>query len=492
MPIGPGQSDPMERDSRPCPGSAVRAPVPPAAGNGRPRTRVPWSLPVADAPDTLFDAVGVGIGPFNLSAAALLHPLPELRTRFYEREPEFQWHPGLLFPEATIQVSYLKDLVTLADPTSSFTFLSFLHATGRLYRFINAGFPRVNRREFNQYLRWVAASLPGLCFGRGVDEVRFEHDALVVYAGGERVRTRSVILGTGLVQAVPECARRHLGATVFHAYGFLHQEGSLAGKRVAVVGGGQTGAEVVSHLLADDRALPERVLWISRRANFLPLDESPFTNEMFTPGYSDYFFGLGAPERAGLLREQKLASDGISGELLDSIYRRLYLLELVEGRTGLCSLYPRRELEALDPCRGAWTLEVNGGADGARETLHADVVVLATGAEYRVPPCLAPLDGRIPRAGDELVVRDDFSVEWDGPPELRIYLQNGARHRRGVADPNLSLMAWRSARIVNSIAGRHVYDVEEAHPLVRWAALPPQPPTGGTLDEQHHGAGAPS
>jgi lysine N6-hydroxylase len=30
---------------------------------------------------------------------------------------------------------------------------------------------------------------------------------------------------------------------------------------------------------------------------------------------------------------------------------------------------------------------------------------------------------------------------------------------RGVADPNLSLMAWRSAIIVNSLVGRQVYDV---------------------------------
>jgi lysine N6-hydroxylase len=30
---------------------------------------------------------------------------------------------------------------------------------------------------------------------------------------------------------------------------------------------------------------------------------------------------------------------------------------------------------------------------------------------------------------------------------------------RGVADPNLSLMAWRSAVIANSLLGRAIYDV---------------------------------
>jgi lysine/ornithine N-monooxygenase len=52
-----------------------------------------------------FDAIGVGIGLFNLSLAALLAPT-SFHARFFERNADFQWHPGLLFPEATIQVSY--------------------------------------------------------------------------------------------------------------------------------------------------------------------------------------------------------------------------------------------------------------------------------------------------------------------------------------------------------------------------------------------------
>lgn len=36
-----------------------------------------------------------------------------------------------------MQVSFLKDLVTLRDPTSKFTFLNFMHKTGRLVDFFN-------------------------------------------------------------------------------------------------------------------------------------------------------------------------------------------------------------------------------------------------------------------------------------------------------------------------------------------------------------------
>ncbi|MEU1851316.1 hypothetical protein ABZ499_19070 [Streptomyces sp. NPDC019990] len=72
---------------------------------------------------------------------------------------------------------------------------------------------------------------------------------------------------------------------------------------------------------------------------------------------------------------------------------------------------------------------------------------------------MAPLDTRLRRDSGMLVVGDDFSVAWDGPAENRIYLQNGARHSWGVADPNLSLLAWRSAVILNSMLGETRYPV---------------------------------
>src|SRR5260370_41139756 len=102
----------------------------------------------AMAVDLTLDAVGVGVGPFNLSLAALLAPTG-FKARFFERSAAFQWHPGLLFPEATIQVSYLKDLVTLADPTSPESFTAFLSANKRRYLLINRTEARLRRQKFS-------------------------------------------------------------------------------------------------------------------------------------------------------------------------------------------------------------------------------------------------------------------------------------------------------------------------------------------------------
>src|SRR5688500_7813601 len=131
--------------------------------------------------------VGIGIGPSNLSLAALLPRAPELRGQFFERQPRFAWHDGLLLPGASMQTSLLKDLVTLVDPTSPYSFLAFLRAHKRLYRFIHCDFARVSRREFNQYLHWVSLQLPSLAFDRRVHEVRLRRGAFEVVLSGECV-----------------------------------------------------------------------------------------------------------------------------------------------------------------------------------------------------------------------------------------------------------------------------------------------------------------
>jgi lysine N6-hydroxylase len=406
--------------------------------------------------DLTLDAVGVGAGPFNLSLAALLAPTG-FNARFFDKSPEFEWHPGLLFPEATIQVSYLKDLVTLVDPASQYSFLAFLRAHKRLYRFINRSQP-VSRKEFNQYLQWVAGRLPNVEFAAEVREVAIDAEDFRIQVDNRAVRTKNIVLGTGLVPNIPEWASSHLGDHVFHSNDFLLHPVDAAGRVVAVVGGGQSGAEVVWHLLLDLAHLPAQLVWISHRSNFLPLDESPFTNELFNPGYSDYFFSLTPAQHDTLLAEQKLASDGISQGLLQRIYDRLYDLEFLEAGGRLVRLLPGCEVTGMEHTSAGCDLALRDRW-GATRTVRADVIVLGTGSSYALPEALQPLASRMSWNRDGFPVRADFSIEWDGPPELRIYAQDAARHMRGVADPNLSLMAWRSAIIANSLLGRQVYDV---------------------------------
>jgi len=86
------------------------------------------------------DMAGIGIGPANLSLAALAQPKPSISAAFFERSSEFQWHAGMMVPEAKLQVHYLKDLVSLVDPSNPLSFLAYLAQKKQLLSFINAHF----------------------------------------------------------------------------------------------------------------------------------------------------------------------------------------------------------------------------------------------------------------------------------------------------------------------------------------------------------------
>ncbi len=424
------------------------------------------------APGDRLDLIGVGVGPANLSLAALLGPCESLRARFFELRDEFNWHPGLMLPDATIQVSFLKDLVTLADPTNPLSFLCFLHSERDLYSFINADFDSVTRREFNEYLRWACAHLDTLQFSTRIEGVDFEDGAFRVHASDGEYTSQNIVLGKGQRRFVPECIEPHLCADVFHASEYMLEERNLLDKRVVIVGGGQTGAELMLHLLTTDANAPRQVTWISRRSNFQPMDNSAFANELYTPEYSDYFGGLPFEVRKQLLDEQKMTSDGVNHDLLKLIYQRLYEIRFLDKQTDRWRLCPGREVVGLERGEEEWLLSTYQPHSDNYEMAQADVVILCTGYTRAFPPCLSALSQRVPLEGGEFIVGDDYSIKWDGPAENRIYVQNAARAARGVADPNLSLNAWRAARIINSIAGRAVYDIEGSSCMVDWGPTP--------------------
>jgi lysine N6-hydroxylase len=416
-----------------------------------------------------FDVVGVGLGPCNLSLAALLEPLTEVRQRFYEARSTFQWHCGIMVPGAELQVSFLKDLVTLVDPSSSFSFLNYLATQGRLYRFLIAHTDRCSRQEFEQYYQWAAARLGSVGWDRRVERVDLRGDVLEVRcAGQEPVTTRNLVLGSGRTPRLPAFATKLRGNTVLHSADFRMMRRPVAGRDILVIGAGQSGAEVVNHLLSGELGLPSSITWVSSRLGFLPLDDSPFSNEWFQPNYVDHFYGLPAERRQALLDRQRLASDGVSESLLREIYRRLYDVD---------ALQPGRLRHRLLVCRRVIDLVRNGNRLVATihdedtdtiETADADVVICATGYESSFPDYLEPLRGRLLDGSEALRVRRDYSLDWDGPPGLGIYVQNAAEDTHGIADPNLSLAAWRSARIANSICGRPAYRIEGTRSTISW------------------------
>jgi lysine N6-hydroxylase len=416
------------------------------------------------------DVLAIGLGPSNLSLAALAVAVPDLDVRVVERGRALRWHPGLMVEGAELQVSYLKDLVTLIDPTSPFSFLNYLAEQGRLHRFLLvAASGATFRQEFADYYRWAAGRLPGVRWGTGVVSVDLDGDRFAVRTDtGEVFHTSNLVLGTGHTPRLPSWVEGHRLDTVLHSSRFTTIAPVTAGRDVVVVGGGQSGAEVMRSLLGDRSALPASLTWITSRDNFLPLDDSPFVNEWFHPSYVDHFVGLSPQRREHLLAGQRLASDGISEHLLRDLYRRLYYFDVAEPGRLRHRLLTSRRVSGLVDGNGRYVLHVTADDQGRVERIEADLVVCCTGYEAALPAYLDPIRSLLDTDGPQLRLEADYRVRWHGPPNARIYAQNFGGRSHGIADPNLSLIPWRSAKIINSIAGREVYRVAGAESTVRW------------------------
>ncbi|ALG07097.1 lysine N(6)-hydroxylase/L-ornithine N(5)-oxygenase family protein [Kibdelosporangium phytohabitans] len=415
------------------------------------------------AEPAVYDIVGVGFGPSNLALAIALTEYNEragkpVTAQFLERQPRFGWHRGMLIDDATMQVSFLKDLVTMRNPTSRFTFLCYLKERGRLVDFINHKNLFPLRIEFHDYFEWAAAQVDDLvAYGRDVVTVTpvpggefFDvHDST-----GEVFRARNIVLGTGLRPTMPEgvVSDEH----IWHNSELLHRIDTVEDpRRLVVVGAGQSGAEVTAFL--HERFPQAEVCGVFSRYGYSPSDDSSFANRIFDPDAVGEFYA--APEHV----KQRLMGyhantnySVVDIDLIDELYRREYQ-EKVRGARRLRLFNAARPAQVLRTENGV-RVTVETLTTGERTVLDADVVVFATGYLPADPVgrlgevagyCLRDDSGR-------LRVDRDYRVWTVDDLRCGIYLQGGTEHTHGITSSLLSNTAVRVGEILDAIVSRRV------------------------------------
>lgn len=447
----------------------------------------------------VYDFAGIGVGPFNLGLAALSEPVDGLDGVFLERRESFDWHPGMMLEPAHLQVPFMADLVTLADPTSQFSFLNFLKQTGRLYRFyIRENFYPL-RAEYNQYCQWVAGQLESVRFGTDVREITYDDGVYTLSLkgpqGAEVLRARRLVLGTGTSPYVPEsCAGVvDAGGLVLHNADYLLRKSELQSKAsITIVGSGQSAAEIYYELLQDIDVYGYQLNWVTRSGRFFPLEYTKLTLEMTSPEYVDYFHELPEEQRDGLIKSQKNLYKGINSELIDAIYDLLYTKSL----SGLVDtqLLTHSALTAAswNVSTASHTLQLRHEEQGQDYTLETEAVVLATGYSYREPGFLAGIQDRIERDS-----RGRFAVDRNystGVEPGEIFVQNAELHTHGFVTPDLGMAAYRNSCILREMTGTEVYPVERSIAFQQFGAPGKDVPGQGAAAERAagpRGAGLP-
>ncbi|WP_030154151.1 SidA/IucD/PvdA family monooxygenase [Streptomyces sp. NRRL S-244] len=356
--------------------------------------------------------LAIGAGPANLALAVAIEESgsPELadRTLLLEQSPDIKWQRDLLMPWARSQVSFLKDLVTLRNPSSRFTFLNFLHEQGRLDEFINLGTFHPYRWEFSDYLQWVATSLKRVRIQYGARAARIDPVPAadgsvsgwsVLLTDGDEIRCRDLVVGGGRDPRVPEVFAGLPADRLIHSAQYRTRIGKLPKDepvRAVVVGGAQSAAEMFYALHEN---LPQsRVTMLVRSIGLQNYQTSKFVNELFFPSFVDEFYDSPPEVRAQVLDEMRLTN---------------------YGKT---------------------------------EPLRCDLVLLGTGYDPRKPALVRELAARV--GIDEVEVSRAHRVNLGESARGAVYLQGVNEETHGIADSLISVLANRSHDILTDLLAR--------------------------------------
>jgi L-ornithine N5-monooxygenase len=427
--------------------------------------------------EVIYDVLGIGFGPANLALAVALEEEAEaagghdLRRLFLERKPEPVWHPGMLIEDSLIQISVLKDLVTIRNPQSRFTFLNYLKTQGRLFEFLNLRDLFPTRIEFNSYLCWATGQLEGrIRFGRDVVSVSpvsedgREVELVRVVARNvatgesEAYLARNVVVATGGEPCVPEGIRLVPGGRAFHSSeSMLRMDRDFPDRdapyRFVVVGSGQSAAELFHHLITRYRNAD--VTATVRRYAYKPVDDSHFTNEIFFPQMVDFLYELPEEKRRLIHEDCKDVNYAVvDTPLIRQIYRCLYQ-EKVLGRDR-ARIRSYLHLEELAETEGVVMARFRDLLRDQDVFLEADGLILCTGYRWqREHPILRYLDSYIQKNDSNVYkVERDYRLATSPSFAPGIFLQGFAEATHGVSEPVLSLVAIRAGDILKSLVAR--------------------------------------
>ncbi|KAI3328735.1 L-lysine 6-monooxygenase (NADPH-requiring)-domain-containing protein [Ustulina deusta] len=470
------------------------------------------------------DLICIGFGPASLAVAVALHDSIEAgklpgahastspKVLFLEKQPRFAWHAGMLLPGAKMQISFIKDMASLRDPTSKFTFLNYLHLNGRLVEFTNLNTFLPARVEYEDYLRWCASSFDDVVrYGSEVISVSSQQTAAEPVSNftvtSRNVKTgvvvthtaRNVLFAIGGQPSIPKCLPSS-HPKVVHSSQYAHLVPQILNRRdapyrVAVVGAGQSAAEIFNNI---QNLYPNSQTALIMRSEFLkPSDDSPFVNSIFNPSYVDELYSRPSELRRSLLGDARSTNYGVVRlELIEHLYERMYDQQRDLGRDN--KKWPHRIL-------GSTTIvgvesdgdkirlmvrplsAVNGHQEGVYEKsdvdeiFDCDLVIAATGyqrqAHLTMMEDVADLlpespelinvvepEGPQPKSynanvrGRPVNVSRDYGVQF-APGKVAsgsgIWLQGCCEGTHGLSDTLLSILAVRSQEIVDSVFGAH-------------------------------------
>jgi L-ornithine N5-oxygenase len=416
-----------------------------------------------------YDILGIGFGPANLALAiALEESATDVAVHFMEARKTPAWQDGMLLAGSNIQNHPVRDLVTLRNPRSRYSFINYLFESGRLLAHLNLPLEFPLRKEYAQYIAWVADDFGHVAeFGSRVIDIKLstldgKPAYLATTADGTQRAGRVLVLGPGRTPHVPAPFDTALGPKVFHLTEYRHRLAGLpTPRRVAVIGGSQSAVEITLDL---SKRFPDAEIVNYVRAFGLRLkDTSPFSEEGFSPEFTKYYYEASRAGKQSLDTYMRLTNySSADADVLHELYALIYEQRL-DGHQRIW-VSGNRQVADVDTADGRVRLTVREINTGEIERDEVDFVVVATGfrdlgpAEHQesYPALLAGLSAEL--TFDEagyLAVNEDYSLVTKSPGTPPIFLNGLCESSHGIGDSgSFSLLSLRAETILRGYLDR--------------------------------------
>ncbi|WP_413376205.1 lysine N(6)-hydroxylase/L-ornithine N(5)-oxygenase family protein [Alkalihalobacillus sp. 1P02AB] len=415
----------------------------------------------------IYDMIGVGIGPFNLSLAALIEPIDEIEALFFEQSDSFEWHPGMLIEGMDLQTPFLADLVTFANPQSPYTFVNYLHEHNRLYQFYFFNRFDIPRKEYNEYCKWVLSQLKFCHFGHQVvdvlDHTNIEkpyYEVVVFHPKNGKKQSyycKHLVLGTGGVPNVPDGFEGYPSEDVLHTSQYLEYEKNLKqSKSITVAGSGQSAAEVFYDLLLEQKYYNYELTWFTRSGGFFQKEEAKLGTEVFSPEYVHYFHHLPFEQRLDALDTLDPVRNGVDPKILKGIYDLLYNRSIQQELA--VTIQPTTELNGIKKANKTYQLSCTQWQEDHDFTYETEKLILATGYKPKLPDWLNRFEDKILWEDDKrFKVTEDYRLTFKTERKNALFTLTNIEHSHGASATNLGLSVLRNQKVINTIAGREIY-----------------------------------
>jgi len=414
--------------------------------------------------------LAIGLGPANLSIAALANDNRDIDSEFIEKKPTFEWLDGKFLKNTVVQSSILRDLVTLVDPTHSFSFLSYLHEEKKIYQFMSANFLNIPRYELSAYYKWAANKLSNVSYNEWVNEVRLEDGVFRVHTSKRIINAKNIILGVGKIPYYPEHSILDISDNSFHGMMYARKKKSIfVNKKVAVIGNNQNAAEVFYDLIDTQGAKPSEVVWLSEDLLFNTEVTSSFDSEIFTPSYNEFCGAINNIDNSHLKNSEHLLN-GISQSTLEKIYHSLYGAKYGGYNDSKYEIFVNTEVVSqTESTENKLSLEIINKMTKKPSRMDVDIVIYCTGLEQKLPEFLNPIKSQLISDDKGLVINKDQSIRLAGNIDNKIFLLNSAASSQQVNNQHLALSAYNGAKVINSLIGYPFYDLSTDDAFINWS-----------------------